>query len=58
MQVIRAGWSRERSRNIIYRLSERYDNIDIIWAASDGMALGVIDAMKSGLSKVNPKLSL
>jgi len=55
LQVVRAGWSRERSRSIIYRLSERYGNIDIVWAASDGMALGVIDAMNSGLSRINPE---
>jgi len=55
LQVVRAGWSRERSRSIIYRLSERYGNLNIVWAASDGMALGVIDAMNSGLSKISPE---
>jgi len=38
---------------MIYRLTERYGKIDIIWAASDGMALGVLDAIDSGLSHLD-----
>ncbi len=38
LQIISAGWSREKTRSIFFQFNERYSNIDIIWAASDGMA--------------------
>jgi ABC-type sugar transport system substrate-binding protein len=53
LQISRAGWSREKARNIFFQFNERYNDIDIVWAASDGMALGVVDAISSGHSKMN-----
>jgi len=53
LQIISAGWSREKTRSIFFQFNERYSDIDIIWAASDGMALGVMDAISSGHSKIN-----
>lgn len=47
-QVVPALWSRERSRHIIHQLTSRFGHIDIAWTASDGMALGVLDSLKSG----------
>lgn len=55
-QVVPAIWSRERSRNIIFQLSARFGHIDIAWAASDGMALGVLDSVNSGLSNLNSNM--
>jgi ABC-type sugar transport system substrate-binding protein len=51
LQIVSAGWSREKTRSIFFQFNERYNNIDIIWTASDGMALGVMDAIASGHSK-------
>lgn len=47
LQVSNAGWSREKARNIFLRFNKRYGKIDIVWSASDGMALGVMDAIVS-----------
>ncbi len=58
LQVVPAIWSRERSRHIILQLTERFGEIDIAWAASDSMALGVLDSLKSGYPKINPKLAI
>ncbi|GLX80332.1 hypothetical protein tinsulaeT_36720 [Thalassotalea insulae] len=58
LQVVPAIWSRERSRHIILQLTERFGDIDIAWAASDSMALGVLDSLKSGYDKMNPKLAI
>jgi ABC-type sugar transport system substrate-binding protein len=52
LQIVSAGWSREKTRSIFFQFNERYNNIDIVWAASDGMALGVMDAILSGHSKI------
>lgn len=44
-QVVHAYWERERAKNITFSLLKRYPNAKVIWAASDGMALGVTDAL-------------
>ena len=56
LQVVPGGWSRERSRDIIHRLSSRYGIINIAWTASDGMALGVLDSVTSLHSPVKNKI--
>ncbi len=56
LQVVHANWSRERSRRIIYQLANRFGEIDIVWAASDGMALGVLDSVASGDKNLNPNI--
>lgn len=58
LQVAPAIWSRERSRYIIHQMAGRFGKIDIAWAASDGMALGVLDSVKSGYEEVNPKMKI
>lgn len=58
LQVVPAIWSRERSRYIIHQMSSRFGNIDVAWAASDGMALGVLDSVKSGFNDVNPNMKI
>lgn len=57
-QVVPAIWSRERSRAIIHQLSSRFGHIDIAWAASDGMALGILDSLTSGYSDINPDMKV
>lgn len=57
-QVVPAIWSRERSRTIIHQLSSRFGHIDIAWAASDGMALGILDSLASGYSDINPDMKV
>lgn len=58
LQVVPAIWSRERSRYIIHQMSSRFGKIDVAWAASDGMALGVLDSVRSGYSEVNPDMKI
>ncbi|MDO6446990.1 ABC transporter substrate-binding protein [Colwellia sp. 1_MG-2023] len=58
LQVAPAIWSRERSRYIIHQMAARFGNIDIAWAASDGMALGVLDSVKSGFEDLNPNMKI
>ncbi|MDG1750819.1 MAG: ABC transporter substrate-binding protein [Thalassotalea sp.] len=58
LQVVPAIWSRERSRYIIHQVSSRFGKVDIAWAASDGMALGVLDSVKSGYNEVNPDMKI
>lgn len=57
-QVVPAIWSRERSRSIIHQMSSRFGKVDIAWAASDGMALGVLDSVKSGYKQVNAEMKI
>ncbi|MDO6428596.1 ABC transporter substrate-binding protein [Thalassotalea sp. 1_MG-2023] len=56
VQVVPAIWSRERSRNIIFQLNARFGHIDIAWAASDGMALGILDSIDSGYKGLNANM--
>jgi len=43
-QVIRANWNRKTAQSKYDFLRKKYQNIDIVWTASDQMALGVSDA--------------
>jgi len=43
-QVIRANWNRQIAQSKYDFLSKKYQKIDIVWTASDQMALGVSDA--------------
>ena len=43
----------EKKHAVFFQFNKRYSNIDIVWAASDGMALGVMDAISSGHSKIS-----
>ena len=45
-QIIHAGWSAEDAYQKTHKLLKRYPNINIIWCASDHMALAVIDAIE------------
>lgn len=41
-----AGWRRGLAREVMLKAYEKYNEIDVVWAASDEMALGVCDAIK------------
>ncbi|RYZ71548.1 MAG: hypothetical protein EOP09_04505 [Proteobacteria bacterium] len=44
-QIVSADWSTERSRTLSGKLLERFPETSVIWAASDQMALGVVEAL-------------
>ena len=45
-QIVHAGWSAEDAYQKTIGLLKRYPNINIIWCASDHMALAVVDAIE------------
>lgn len=47
LQLVYANWSRELAREKTEVLLERYPNTVSIWSASDGMALGAIEAARN-----------
>jgi len=51
-QIVNAGWSFEDAYNKTLKLLRRYPSINVIWCASDHMALGVIKAIKEMNKKV------
>ena len=46
LQSVRADWSELQARDKTSVLLKRYPNMAVVWSASDGMALGAIDAAK------------
>jgi ABC-type sugar transport system substrate-binding protein len=56
LQSVRANWNMVRSEEIITSALKRYENINIIWSASDEMALGAKKAIEK--SKINRKILL
>lgn len=46
MQLIYADWSRQQAEEKTRVLLSRYSGITAIWSASDGMAMGAIDAIR------------
>lgn len=59
LQIVRADWERDLARAKFSALSKRYNNVDIVWAANDVMALGVNDYLKANPSnfKVRPLIT-
>jgi len=51
-QIVHAGWSFEDAYSKTLKLLKRYPDINVIWSASDHMALGVIKAIKAMDKKV------
>jgi len=45
-QIVHAGWSAEDAYQKTHKLLKRYPNINIIWCASDHMALGALKAIE------------
>jgi ABC-type sugar transport system substrate-binding protein len=45
-QIVHAGWSAENAYEKTLKLLSRYPDINIIWAASDHMALGALRAVE------------
>ena len=49
-QLLFADWSEQEAQAKIRRLIDRYPSLDLVWSASDGMALGAMTgAMEKGL---------
>lgn len=46
-QLLFANWNQRAAQDKVERLIERYPTIDLIWNASDGMALGAIAAAEA-----------
>jgi ABC-type sugar transport system substrate-binding protein len=46
-QVLFANWNESEARSKIERLIYRYPTLDLVWSASDGMALGAITAAET-----------
>lgn len=46
-QVLFADWSEQDAAARVERLIDRYPTLDLIWSASDGMALGAITAIEA-----------
>jgi ABC-type sugar transport system substrate-binding protein len=46
-QLLYAGWSQPEAEDKTRLLLDRYPGTDVIWCASDGMALGAIRALES-----------
>lgn len=51
-QIVHAGWSYEDAYQKTVKLLQRYPNINIIWCASDHMALGAVKAIEDSGKKV------
>ena len=51
LQVVPAYWDINRAAKVTTGLLSRYHNVDIVWAASDGMALGAARAIRQKGSK-------
>ena len=52
-QIVNAVWDRQKAKDITEVLLQRYTDIDIIWAASDLMSLGAIEATKLKNKRMN-----
>lgn len=48
IEIVPANWERERARAETARLLERNPDLAVIWAASDGMAMGAAEALRAG----------
>jgi ABC-type sugar transport system substrate-binding protein len=44
-EVVAANWQQERARTETARLLQEHPDLAVIWAASDGMALGAVEAI-------------
>ena len=51
-QIVHAGWSAEDAYKKTHRLLKRYPNINILWCASDHMALGAVKAIEDSGKQV------
>lgn len=55
LQVTPAQWNREKARGVFHHLQNRYPEANVVWAANDPMALGIIEAKKQ--RGVDPQFS-
>ncbi|MBU2892373.1 ABC transporter substrate-binding protein [Colwellia sp. D2M02] len=57
-QIVHAGWSAEDAYHKTLKLLQRYPNINVIWSASDHMALGALKAIEELGLKVGKDIFL
>ena len=50
LQGVSARWSAETAALKYWRLRQRYGRIDVVWAANDPMAMGVVDSHMPGMA--------
>jgi ABC-type sugar transport system substrate-binding protein len=50
-----ANWKRDESKKALFEVAEDAGEIDIVWTASDEMALGAIDIINSDYKKMDNK---
>lgn len=51
LQIVRGQWEQEKAKELTAHMLKRYERIDVIWAASDAMAVGGAQAaIEHGLS--------
>jgi len=55
-QVVSARWQTDVAEQKFNMLRRRYTHIDIVWAANDPMALGVVEAVKKIDTSFNPAI--
>jgi len=46
-QYFPADWSRDKARGMFPAIVQRYPNVQVMWAANDNMALGLIDGARN-----------
>lgn len=47
LQVVPTRWTQQEGRDMTERLMYRYPNLTVVWTASDQLALGAYDALRS-----------
>lgn len=52
-QTLYTNWEEEQAYILMKRILKRYENIDILWTASDGLALGAKRAIVESDTKMN-----
>jgi len=55
-QIVNARWEREVAGNMFIGLLRRYPDIEVVWTASDLMALGVADVANEQGKQINENL--
>jgi ABC-type sugar transport system substrate-binding protein len=55
-QIVNARWEREQAGQVFIGLIRRYQDIQLVWSASDTMALGVVDIAASQGKTLNHDL--
>ncbi|WP_083700475.1 ABC transporter substrate-binding protein [Shewanella sp. UCD-KL12] len=58
LQAVDADWSYDKARFMIKKLLTRYENIDIIWTASDLISMAVVDEIEQSKPEMLDKVTI